>query len=58
VTPDGQAALVRDVYRKWIVGAPAQQAQDAAVLFQNANDPGNPRVQAILKKLPNPKLSP
>lgn len=57
VTQDGQATLVRDVYRKWIVGASAQQAQDAAVLFQNANDPGNPRVQAILKKLLNPKSS-
>jgi hypothetical protein len=28
------------------------------VLFQNANDPGNPRVQAILKNLPNSTLSP
>jgi hypothetical protein len=53
VTIQGQAALVRDVYRRWIVGAPAQQARDAAVLFQNANDPGNPRVQIILKNLPN-----
>jgi hypothetical protein len=58
LTTDGQAALVRDVYRKWIVGAPAQQAQNAAVLFQNANDPGNPRVQAILKNLSNSKFSP
>jgi hypothetical protein len=58
VTPDGQAALVRDAYRKWIVGAPAQQAHDAAVLFQNSNDPGNPRVQAILKNLRNSKFSP
>lgn len=57
-TPGGQAALVRDVYRKWIVGASAQQAQDAAVLFQNANDPGHPSVQAILKNLPNSKFSP
>ena len=58
VTPDGQAALVRDVYRRWIVGAPAPQAQDAAVLFQNANDPGNADVQSILKNLPNSKFSP
>jgi hypothetical protein len=58
LTTDGQAALVRDVYRKWIVGAPAQQAQNAAVLFQNANDPDNPRVQAILKNLSNSKFSP
>jgi hypothetical protein len=47
----GQAALVSDVYRAWFVGAPAADARDAAVLFQNANDPGNPQVQAILKSL-------
>jgi len=58
VTSQGQAALVRDVYRRWIVGAPAEQARDAGVLFQNANDPGNPRVQIILKNLPNSKFSP
>lgn len=56
-SPQGQAALVADVYRKWIVGAPAKEAQDAAVLFQNADNPANPRVQAILKSLPAPRLS-
>ncbi len=47
----GQGALVADVYQKWIVGATPQQAQDAAVLFENADDPGNPQVQAILRHL-------
>jgi hypothetical protein len=56
-SPQGQAALVADVYRKWIVGAAAKEAQDAAVLFQNADNPANPRVQAILKSLPAPRLS-
>ena len=47
----GQAALVSDVYQKWVVGAPPQDAQDAAVLFENADNPGDARVQAILKRL-------
>jgi hypothetical protein len=50
-TPAGQAALVSDVYRKWVVGAAPAAAQDAAVLFQNAKNPGDPRVQAVLKRL-------
>lgn len=50
-TSAGQAALVSDVYRKWVVGAAPTEAQDAAVLFQNAKNPGDPRVQAILKRL-------
>jgi hypothetical protein len=50
-TSAGQAALVSDVYRKWVVGAAPSAAQDAAVLFQNAQNPGDPRVQAILKRL-------
>jgi hypothetical protein len=49
----GQASLVADVYQKWLVGAPPQAAQDAAVLFTNANNPGDPRVQSILKQLKN-----
>jgi hypothetical protein len=57
-SPAGQAALVADVYRKWIVGAPAEDAQDAVVLFQNADNPGNPRVQSILNNQPNLKFSP
>ncbi len=51
VTPAGQAALVADVYRKWVTGASATAAHDAAVLFQNAKNPGNPKVQSILKWL-------
>jgi hypothetical protein len=48
----GQAALVADVYSQWLVGAPAVDAEEASILFQNANDPGNPQVQAILRTLP------
>jgi hypothetical protein len=50
-TAAGQAALVSDVYQKWVVGAAPGDAQNAAVLFQNAKNPGDPRVQAILKHL-------
>jgi hypothetical protein len=49
----GQAALVADTYRQWVVGASAAAAYDVGVLFSNANDPGNPQVQTILKSLPN-----
>jgi len=51
----GQAALVADTYRQWMVGAAAALAYNVSVLFSNANDPGNPQVQAILKTLPNVK---
>jgi hypothetical protein len=54
-SPQGQAALVADVYRKWVVGAAPRAAQDAAVLFENATNPGDPQVQAILKHLSNSK---
>jgi hypothetical protein len=47
----GQAALVSDVYKKWIVGASGGAANDAAVLFSNADNPGNPQVQDILRQL-------
>ena len=47
----GQAALVADVYQQWFVGAAPIFAQYASVLYQNANDPGNAQVQAILKSL-------
>jgi hypothetical protein len=50
-TSAGQAALVSDAYRKWVVGASPAAAENAAVLFQNAKNPGDPRVQAILKRL-------
>jgi hypothetical protein len=49
----GQAALVADTYRQWVVGATAAVAYDVSVLFSNAGNPGNPQVQAILKSLPN-----
>ena len=52
ITARGQAALVRDVYREWVVGAPTAAAKDAAVLFQNAKNPGDPQVQYILGHLP------
>jgi hypothetical protein len=50
--PAGQAALVADIFQKWIVGASPRAAQDAALLFQNATNPGDPQVQAILRHLP------
>jgi hypothetical protein len=53
----GQAALVADIYQKWVVGAGPRAAQDASVLFQNANNPGDPQVQAILKQLQGPKTA-
>ncbi len=51
-TATGQAALVADTYKQWVVGATAAQAYDVSVLFANANDPGNAQVQAILKTVP------
>jgi hypothetical protein len=50
----GQAALVSDVYQEWYVGASPVLAQEASVLYQNSNDPGNPQVQSILKSLFGP----
>jgi hypothetical protein len=50
----GQAALVADVFQQWSVGASPAFAEDASVLFENANDPGNAQVQAILKSLFGP----
>jgi len=54
-TVAGQAALVADVYLKWVLGASPLAAQNAAVLFENANNPGDPEVQAILRGLPGAK---
>jgi len=51
-TVAGQQALVSDVFRKWMASAPATADAHAGVLFANADDPGNPKVQAILAKLP------
>lgn len=54
VTSDaGRAALVADIYRKWVVGASAKDTQDVEILFRNADNPGERRVQAILRHLPN-----
>jgi len=51
----GQAALVADVYQKWVVGASARAAHKAAVLYQNARNPGDPQVRAILRSLQYPR---
>jgi hypothetical protein len=48
----GQAALVSDVFRRWMSGAPPRLAAEAGVLFENAGNPGSPQVQAILASLP------
>jgi hypothetical protein len=48
----GQAALVSDAFQQWMGGTPAQIAQQAGVLFQNADNPGDAQVQAILSSLP------
>ena len=55
-TPAQQAALVEDVYKKWGAGATSRAAQDAAVLFQNAGNPGDPQVQVILTHLSQTNL--
>jgi hypothetical protein len=49
----GQAALVTDIYQRWVIGASPKAAQTAATLFANARNPGSPQVQAVLKHLPN-----
>jgi hypothetical protein len=48
----GQAALVSDVFQQWMDGTPSRIASEAGVLFSNADNPGNPRVRAILASLP------
>jgi hypothetical protein len=52
----GLSYLVADVFQKWVVGAPPRAAQNAAILFQNAKNPGDPRVRAILRSLQSAKL--
>ena len=47
----GEGYLVADVFQKWVVGAPPSAAQNAAILFQNARSPGDPRVRAILRSI-------
>jgi hypothetical protein len=48
----GEAALVSDVFQQWMGGTPSRIAQQAGVLFQNADNPGDAQVQAILTSLP------
>jgi hypothetical protein len=48
----GAAALVSDAFQQWMGGTPSRIAQQAGVLFQNGDNPGDPRVQAILSSLP------
>jgi len=48
----GQAALVSDVFQKWMSGTPSRIAGEAALLFENAGNPGSPRVRAVLASLP------
>jgi hypothetical protein len=53
VTPGaGQAALVSDAFQQWMGGTPSQIAAEAGILFENADNPGDPKVQAILGSLP------
>ena len=56
-SPAGMGYLVADVFQKWVVGARPSAAQDAAVLFQNTKNPGDPRVRAILRQLRTSKLA-
>jgi hypothetical protein len=53
-SPNGQAALVADVFQQWSVGASSAFAEDAGVLFEYGNDPGNAQVQVILRSLFGP----
>jgi hypothetical protein len=52
LTSAGTAAMVSDVFQQWMGGTPSQIAQQAGVLFKNADNPGDPQVQAILSSLP------
>jgi hypothetical protein len=53
ITASGQQALVSDVFQQWMGGTPSQMAAQAGVLFENADNPGNAQVQAILASLPS-----
>ncbi|HTU75079.1 MAG TPA: hypothetical protein VMG38_16305 [Trebonia sp.] len=48
-SPQGESALIADIYRQWMVGASSQDASNAALLFTNASNPSNAQVQAILR---------
>jgi hypothetical protein len=47
----GLAHLVSDVFTQWMSGTTTRVAQQAGVLFSNADNPGDSRVQAILADL-------
>ena len=49
----GEAALISDVFQQWMGGTPSTIANEAGVLFENANNPGDSQVQAILASLPS-----
>ena len=49
---EGETALVTDVFQQWMGGTPSRIAQQAGVLYQNASNPGDAQVQAILSSLP------
>jgi hypothetical protein len=51
-SPGGEAALVSDAFGQWMGGTASRVTAQAGVLFQNADNPGDPRVQAILQSLP------
>ena len=53
ITASGETALVSDVFQQWMGGTPSQMAAQAGVLFENADNPGNAQVQAILASLPS-----
>jgi hypothetical protein len=48
----GQGALVSDAFKQWMGGTQSRIASEAAVLFENAGNPGSPKVRAILASLP------
>ena len=52
LTGQGKQALVGDVFRQWMPGAPASTSADAGTLFAHAGDPGDARVRKILAGLP------
>jgi hypothetical protein len=56
LTARGEQALVSDVFRQWMTGAPAQTAADAGVLFASAGGPASPQAQQILNSLPGSGL--
>jgi hypothetical protein len=56
ISAGGQAALVSDVFEQWMVGTPPRIAAEAGVLFDNADNPGDSGVQAILNSLPDSGL--